>query len=103
MECLKALGLMYDEGPDIGGPYAPYRQSERLDSYKTWAEKLIKAGRAYADPYTPEEVQSFREQAQKQKNHFYTVATDRNIHLFGMVPPHCVSSQTLKPTAGMMK
>jgi glutamyl-tRNA synthetase len=70
MESLKALGLEYDEGPDKGGPYAPYRQSERLDSYKQWALKLIDAGRAYADPYSPEEVQAFREQAQKDKKPF---------------------------------
>lgn len=70
MDCLKALGLMYDEGPDIGGPFAPYRQSERLDNYKTWAQQLIAAGRAYADPYTPEEVQQFREAAQANKQAF---------------------------------
>lgn len=67
---LKALGLNYDEGPDIGGPYGPYVQSERLDHYKQWAEKLIAAGRAYADPYTPEEVQKFREEAQANKKAF---------------------------------
>ncbi len=67
---LQALGLEYDEGPDIGGPFAPYRESERLESYKRWAQKLIDAGRAYADPYTPEEVQAFREQAQKEKRPF---------------------------------
>lgn len=67
---LKTLGLDYDEGPDIGGPYAPYTQSERLDSYKQWAQKLIDAGRAYADPYTPEEVQAFRNQAAKAKQPF---------------------------------
>lgn len=67
---LKALGLQYDEGPDIGGPYAPYTQSERLDHYKQWADKLIADGRAYADPYTSEEVQKFREQAQAAKKAF---------------------------------
>ncbi len=70
MDSLRALGLEYDEGPDIGGPYAPYRQSERLESYKQWAQKLVTAGRAYADPYTPEEVQAFREQAQAAKQPF---------------------------------
>lgn len=70
MDSLRALGLDYDEGPDIGGPYKPYRQSDRLASYKPWAQKLIDAGRAYADPYTPEEVQAFREQAQKEKKAF---------------------------------
>lgn len=70
MDCLHALGLNYDEGPDIAGPQAPYRQSERLDIYKKWATKLVDAGRAYADPYSPAEVQAFREQAQKNKKPF---------------------------------
>jgi glutamyl-tRNA synthetase len=65
IDSLKALGLDYDEGPDKSGPFAPYRQSERLEIYKKWAQKLIDNDRAYADPYTPEEVQVFREQAQK--------------------------------------
>lgn len=67
---LKAIGIDYDEGPDIGGPYGPYIQSERLDRYKEWAQKLIDSGRAYADPYSAEEVQAFREQAQKEKRAF---------------------------------
>lgn len=70
MDSLRALGLQYDEGPDIGGPYGPYVQSERLDSYKHWAEKLVAAGRAYADPYSPEEVDSFRQQARAGKRAF---------------------------------
>jgi glutamyl-tRNA synthetase len=67
---LKALGLTYDEGPDIGGPFGPYKQSERLETYRKWADKLIESGRAYADPYTQEEIQSFREQAQAAKRAF---------------------------------
>lgn len=67
---LRALGLDYDEGPDMPGEYGPYRQTERLDKYKVWAQTLIDAGRAYADPYTAEEVQAFREQAQKAKQPF---------------------------------
>lgn len=70
MESLKALGLQYDEGPDNGGPYQPYRQSERLESYRPWAQKLIDAGRAYADPYTPEEVEAFRQEARDSKKPF---------------------------------
>lgn len=69
-ECLTLLGLEWDEGLDIGGPFAPYQQSQRLDVYKAWAQKLIDAGRAYADPYSAEEVQSFREQAQAEKRAF---------------------------------
>ncbi|MBI3494885.1 glutamate--tRNA ligase [Candidatus Saccharibacteria bacterium] len=67
---LKALGISYDEGPDIGGEFAPYKQSERLETYKKWAQKLIDSGRAYADPYTREELQAFREQAQADKKPF---------------------------------
>lgn len=67
---LHALGIDYDEGPDVGGSFGPYRQSERLDIYKKWAQKLIDGGRAYADPYSAEEVQGFREQAQKEKRPF---------------------------------
>lgn len=67
---LKALGITYDEGPDVGGPYAPYIQSQRLKSYREWAQKLIDAGRAYADPYTTEELQAFRDAAKKDKKAF---------------------------------
>jgi glutamyl-tRNA synthetase len=70
MNSLRALGLDYDEGPDIGGPHGPYRQSERLDLYRVWAQKLIDTGRAYADPYSATEVQAFREQAQAAKRPF---------------------------------
>jgi len=70
LRCLDMLGLDRDEGVDVGGPYAPYKQSERLDIYKQWAKKLIDAGRAYADPYTPEQVQQFREKAQAEKRPF---------------------------------
>ena len=67
---LKSLGLTYDEGPDIGGDFGPYKQSDRLESYKSWAQKLIDQGRAYADPYTGREIQAFREKAQAEKRAF---------------------------------
>lgn len=70
IESLKALGLEYDEGPDKPGPHGPYRQSERLELYKEWGQKLIDKGRAYADPYAPEEVQKFRDQAREAKKPF---------------------------------
>ena len=47
VESLTWLGIPHDEGPDIGGPYAPYRQSERLGMYKKYAEKLVENGHAY--------------------------------------------------------
>lgn len=70
IDCLKTLGLNHDEGPDIGGSFGPYRQSQRLETYKPWAQKLIDAGRAYADPYTPEEVEAFRQEARDNKKPF---------------------------------
>lgn len=70
MTSLKALGITYDEGPDIGGQYGPYRQSDRLDIYRSWAQKLIDEGRAYADPYTAEELQAFRDEAKAEKRAF---------------------------------
>lgn len=71
MDSLSWLGLHWDEGiGDVGGPYAPYKQSERLGTYREWAQKLIEKGRAYADPYTPEELAKFREEAQAAKKPF---------------------------------
>ncbi len=67
---LAALGIDHDEGPDNGGPYGPYTQSERISIYHQWAQKLIDAGRAYADPYSPEEIASLREQAKREKKPF---------------------------------
>lgn len=70
LRCLDMLGLNRDEGIDVGGPHAPYKQSERLDIYRKWAQKLIDSGRAYADPYTADEVQAFRETAKQAKQAF---------------------------------
>lgn len=67
---LNTLDLQYDEGPDKSGPYGPYRQSDRLDIYHTWARNLIEAGRAYADPYSTEELETFRAEATAAKRPF---------------------------------
>lgn len=70
IESLNWLGISWDEGPDIGGPNAPYKQSERLDSYKKYAQILIDKGLAYADPYTGEQLESFRKKAEEEKKPF---------------------------------
>lgn len=70
IDCLKWLGLKWDEGPDIGGEFGPYRQSQRLDIYKEWGEKLVQAGRAYADPTSEEELNRLRERAKAAKQPF---------------------------------
>jgi nondiscriminating glutamyl-tRNA synthetase len=61
---LKWLGLNWDEGPDVGGPYAPYRQSDRLDIYREHAERLVTVGKAYLCFCTEAELQKERERAQ---------------------------------------
>ena len=66
-ESLGWLGLNWDEGPDKGGPYAPYRQSERVDLYRQHAAKLLAEGKAYKCFCTPEELEAERRQAQLEK------------------------------------
>lgn len=70
LDTLEWLGIEWDEGPRKGGEFGPYVQSERRDIYRQWAQKLIDKGMAYADPYTPEQVQSFREEAKAAKRPF---------------------------------
>ena len=70
LDTLEWIGIDWDEGPRKGGSHGPYHQSERLEIYHTWAKKLVEKGLAYADPYTPEEVQGFREEARALKKAF---------------------------------
>ncbi len=66
-ESLRWLSLDWDEGPDKGGPYAPYRQSERVDIYKEHAARLLSEGKAYRCYCTPEELEAERRLAQAEK------------------------------------
>jgi glutamyl-tRNA synthetase len=66
-DMLHWLSLDWDEGPDKGGPYAPYRQSERLDTYRPHIEKLLADGRAYHCWCTPGRLQEMREDQQRRK------------------------------------
>lgn len=66
-DTLHWLGLTWDEGPDIGGPVGPYRQSERLATYQPYVEKLLKEGKAYHCWCSPERLQQMREEQQKNK------------------------------------
>ncbi|HEU24735.1 MAG: glutamate--tRNA ligase [Mesoaciditoga sp.] len=59
---LRWLGIEWDEGPDIGGPYGPYRQSDRLEIYRKFAQKLIDEGKAYEVYTDPEEIEKLREE-----------------------------------------
>ena len=67
---LKWLGIDWDEGPDVGGPYAPYYQSQRTARYQEAVEKLLESDRAYHDYATTEEIQAEREAAQREKRTF---------------------------------
>jgi glutamyl-tRNA synthetase len=66
-ESLHWLSLDWNEGPDKGGPFAPYRQSERIDLYKQDATRLLAEGKAYRCYCTPEELDAERKQAQAEK------------------------------------
>ena len=62
LDALRWLGLDWDEGPDVGGDYGPYRQSERKDEYRAYVEQLVEAGHAFYCFRTPEELDAIREQ-----------------------------------------
>ena len=64
---LRWIGLEWDEGPEIGGPHVPYRQTERLDIYRDAARRLLDSGAAYYDFATSEELAKFRERARAEK------------------------------------
>jgi glutamyl-tRNA synthetase len=64
---LKWVGLEWDEGPDVGGPFGPYYQSQRGEKYHAAVEKLLAAGAAYRDYAKTEEFQAEREQAEREK------------------------------------
>ena len=64
------LGLDWDEGPDVGGPYAPYFQSARHARYQEAVERLVERGFAYRDYATTEEIQAERAAAQREKRRF---------------------------------
>ena len=59
-DALRWLGLTWDEGPDVGGPYGPYRQSERTEIYREHVEKLLASGHAYRSFETAEELDAMR-------------------------------------------
>jgi glutamyl-tRNA synthetase len=69
-ETLKWLGINWDFGPDKTNPFGSCIQSERLDSYREYAQKLVDKGLAYPDPYTAEELAAFRAQADAEKRPF---------------------------------
>src|SRR5256712_3037690 len=66
-EALRWLGLGWDEGPDVGGPHGPYRQSERTGTYREHAEELLRTGGAYLCFCTPERLEALRNEQREKK------------------------------------
>ncbi|MGH8984045.1 MAG: glutamate--tRNA ligase, partial [Acidimicrobiia bacterium] len=61
IESMRWLGLDWDEGPEVGGPYGPYLQSERMHLYRDWTQRFLDEGQAYHCYCTPEELEERRE------------------------------------------
>ncbi len=76
-DTLRWLGLQWDEGPDVGGPFGPYRQSERLETYRPHVERLLADGHAYHCWCTPARLQEMREAQQAAKQ---PTGYDRRCH-----------------------
>ncbi len=64
LDGMRWLGLDWDEGPKVDGPFAPYFQSQRLDTYRAMAEQLVTAGKAYYCYCTPDELQARRSEGE---------------------------------------
>ena len=78
IESFKWCGIHFDEGVTTGGPFGPYRQSERKAMYRQYAEKLIESGNAYYAFDTPEELNELRKQYEKDKKTFTYNVVERN-------------------------
>lgn len=76
---LRWLGIKYDEGPDIGGPYGPYRQSERKEIYLEYAKKLVESGKAFYCFCSPEKLAKVREEQLKNRQSLHYDGTCREI------------------------
>ena len=66
-DALRWTGLSWDEGPDVGGPYGPYRQSERTEIYREHADLLLANGTAYRCFCTPDELEAARKQQRQRR------------------------------------
>lgn len=70
LRAFKWLGLNWDEGPEVGGPYAPYFQSQRGDLYRAAADRLLREGKAYRCFETKEQIEQDRKQAETEKRQY---------------------------------
>ena len=84
---LQWLGITWDEGPDIGGKFGPYKQSQRLDIYKKYLEKLLVEGKAYYCICTTEELEAKRQDQQSR----------------GLAPKYDGKCRNAKNTSGIIR
>ncbi|HDP81297.1 MAG TPA: glutamate--tRNA ligase, partial [Spirochaetes bacterium] len=70
LEDLRWLGVQWNEGPDAGGNFGPYRQSERFDIYREYTDRLLKEGKAYHCYCSPEELDAMRDEAAREGRAF---------------------------------
>jgi nondiscriminating glutamyl-tRNA synthetase len=79
LEDLRWLGLLWDEGPDVGGPFGPYRQSERSATYRGHAERLLEEGKAFLCYCTDDELEAKRHDALERGEHPHYDGTCRTL------------------------
>lgn len=92
---LKWLGIEWDEGPDVGGPHGPYRQSERKEVYKQYVDQLVAAGQAYPCFCTDEELEAMKKEAEEKKlppiyrGKWATASKEEVDEMLAKGVPHC--------------
>ncbi len=79
LEALRWLGLDWDEGPDVGGDFGPYRQSERLEIYQAHVDELLESGAAYRDFMTRQELDTLRAAARQEGDFDHIGRRDRDL------------------------
>lgn len=104
---LRWLGLEWDEGPAIGGPHAPYFQSQRIARYQAAVEQLLNSGCAYHDYATPEEIDIERKEAQRNGQQFvysrrFAAELKRQQEMFEAEGRRCVVRLKM-PRSGLLK
>jgi len=78
LDGLRWLGLDWDEGPEVGGPHAPYFQSQRGHVYRSYIDRLLAEGKAYRCYCTPEQIEADRKRAQEEKRQYRYPRTCRD-------------------------
>lgn len=77
MTSLRWLGIEWDEGPDVGGPFGPYRQSERKETYLKYAQQLVDSGHAYYCFCSSQRLEQVRQEQQARKENYHYDGTCR--------------------------